>query len=121
MCACTDVTKLLGTVKTIVAEDPKVFAREISQFTGVNDHQTGTERVAEMWPLIRQAKIKCRSAALSSGAILVDLPGVADGNVARGDIAKRYMEKCKFFWIVAPITRAVDDRIAKGTLMNREI
>jgi hypothetical protein len=29
------------------------------------------------WPLIRQVRIRCKALALSTGAILVDLPGVA--------------------------------------------
>jgi hypothetical protein len=28
-----------------------------------------------LWPLIKQVNVRCNSAALSSGAILVDLPG----------------------------------------------
>lgn len=46
--------------------------------------------------------------------MLVDLPGVADANAARSSIAKDYMKKCDCIWIVAPITRAVDDKVAKG-------
>jgi hypothetical protein len=61
-----------------------------------------------LWPLIRQVNVRCSSAALSSGAILVDLPGVADANAARNSIAKDYMKKCDCIWILAPITRAVD-------------
>lgn len=84
------------------------------------------------WPLIRQVTIRTRAAALSTGAILVDLPGkyllegkfgmahdkmvkgVADTNVARNQIAKNYLQKSHRIWILAPITRAVDDKIAKG-------
>lgn len=66
------------------------------------------------WPLIRQVQVKCNAAALSTGAILVDLPGVADANAARNNIAKDYMKKCDCIWILAPITRAVDDKTARG-------
>ena len=67
------------------------------------------------WPLIRQVNVRCDAAALSTGAILVDLPGVADANAARNNIAKDYMKKCDCIWILAPITRAVDDKTARGT------
>lgn len=40
------------------------------------------------WPLIRQVNVRCNSQALSTGAVLVDLPGVADANAARNSIAK---------------------------------
>ncbi|KAI0069058.1 hypothetical protein BV25DRAFT_1817993 [Artomyces pyxidatus] len=68
------------------------------------------------WPLIRQVNVRCNSPALSTGAILVDLPGVADANAARNSIAKDYMKKCNCIWILAPITRAVDDKTAKDLL-----
>jgi hypothetical protein len=86
-----------------------------------------------LWPLIRQVRVRCPSAALSTGAVLVDLPGVADANAARNNIAKSYMKKvkliassvevgiegcyfiqCDCIWILAPITRAVDDKTARG-------
>ncbi|KAF8076309.1 hypothetical protein FPV67DRAFT_1664591 [Lyophyllum atratum] len=69
-----------------------------------------------LWPLIRQVNVRCNSAALSTGAILVDLPGVADANAARNSIAKDYMKKCDCIWILAPITRAVDDKTARDLL-----
>ncbi len=42
------------------------------------------------------------------------LAGVADANAARNNIAKDYMKKCNCIWILAPITRAVDDKTARG-------
>jgi hypothetical protein len=45
------------------------------------------------WPLIRQVAVRCNAKALSTGAILVDLPGTADANAARNSIAKEYMKK----------------------------
>ena len=70
------------------------------------------------WPLIRQVQVKCNASALSTGAILVDLPGVADANAARNNIAKDYMKKCDCIWILAPITRAVDDKTARGMTID---
>lgn len=42
------------------------------------------------------------------------MTGVADANAARNNIAKDYMKKCNCIWILAPITRAVDDKTARG-------
>ncbi|OCH93606.1 hypothetical protein OBBRIDRAFT_790131 [Obba rivulosa] len=75
----------------------------------------GTSNDPALWPLISQVKIKCNAHALSSGAILVDLPGVADANAARNTIAKDYMKNCDCIWILAPITRAVDNKDARGS------
>ena len=44
------------------------------------------------WPLIRLVNVRCKAKALETGAILVDLPGVADANAARNNIAKDYMK-----------------------------
>lgn len=71
------------------------------------------------WPLIRQVQVKCNAKALATGAILVDLPGVADANAARNNIAKDYMKKCDCIWILAPITRAVDDKTARGAWIRK--
>lgn len=46
------------------------------------------------WPLIRLVNVRCNAKALETGAILVDLPGVADANAARNNIAKDYMKVC---------------------------
>lgn len=54
--------------------------------------------------------------ALSTSAVLVDLPGVADSNAARAAVAEGYMKQCIGLWIVSPINRAVDDKAAKNLL-----
>ncbi|KAH8830804.1 hypothetical protein DL96DRAFT_1668499 [Flagelloscypha sp. PMI_526] len=41
---------------------------------------------------------------------------VADANAARNNIAKDYMKKADCIWILAPITRAVDDKTARDLL-----
>ncbi|CAE6433667.1 unnamed protein product, partial [Rhizoctonia solani] len=72
-----------------------------------------------IWPLIRLVRIKAKSKALSSGAVLVDLPGIADANLARGKIAKNYMQTCNHIWVVSNIVRTIDDKAAQGTqIMN---
>lgn len=43
--------------------------------------------------------------------------GVADTNAARNQIAKNYLKKSHRIWILAPITRAVDDKVAKGLVI----
>lgn len=57
-----------------------------------------------------------KSPALSTGAVIVDLPGVHDSNAARAAVAENYMKQCTGLWIVAPINRAVDDKAAKSLL-----
>jgi len=53
---------------------------------------------------------------LKTGAVIVDLPGTHDSNAARAAVAEGYLRQCSDLWIVAPITRAVDDKAAKNLL-----
>lgn len=143
------ISQILGTTKTIIAKDSKVFAKEIGKYIDSKDQKRGKKDKKEkakesslmdkvrksagmstskskdkdqdfdspaLWPLIRQVNVRCRAQALSTGAVLVDLPGVADANAARNNIAKDYMKKCNCIWILAPITRAVDDKTARDLL-----
>ncbi|KAG6813480.1 hypothetical protein H0H92_010505 [Tricholoma furcatifolium] len=97
------------------AKDKKSLMDKVREASGTSkskDKKDDAEAPA-LWPLIRQVNVRCKSAALSTGAILVDLPGVADANAARNNIAKDYMKKADCIWILAPITRAVDDKTAR--------
>ncbi|OSC99144.1 hypothetical protein PYCCODRAFT_1446932 [Trametes coccinea BRFM310] len=124
------ISRLLGTTKHISAPDSRAFAKEVSKYIDSKDQKRGSKKDKKdkdkkkdkrddgpaYWPLIRQVRVWCNSKALSTGAILVDLPGVADANAARNNIAKDYMKKCDCVWILAPITRAVDDKTARDLM-----
>jgi hypothetical protein len=85
----------------------------------------------EFWPLIKVVRLYTKSDCLSTGAVIVDLPGVHDSNAARAAVAAGYMKQCTGellsfiihgnadflgLFIVAPINRAVDDKAAKSLL-----
>jgi hypothetical protein len=139
----TEISRTLGTTKEISAKNSTIFSQEISKYIDSKDQKRGNKKDKNktkasdksliskfakgadkeakkkdngpaLWPLIRQVNVRCNAKALSTGAILVDLPGVADANAARNSIAKDYMKKCDCIWILAPITRAVDDKTARG-------
>jgi hypothetical protein len=127
------ISRMLGTVKHVVANNSKVFGEEVAKYIDskekkrggdkkdndkakskekekaseprnagsslmdlVRKKATATSKVVQKgtqqtknkngqfdpdgpayWPLIRQVRVRCNSKALSTGAILVDLPGVA--------------------------------------------
>ncbi|KAG2118858.1 uncharacterized protein F5147DRAFT_757285 [Suillus discolor] len=138
----TNIVHILGTTRKISADDSSSFAQKIARYvdsstgqkrqgkknktqkgkkTGASDNlvinaEEKEDHDTALWPLIRQVNIQCNAWALSTGAILVDLPGVADVNPARNRVAKDYMKKCNCIWILAPITRAVDDKTARDLL-----
>ncbi|ESK97641.1 hypothetical protein Moror_17503 [Moniliophthora roreri MCA 2997] len=137
------VRDVLGSTKHISAGNSRDFANEIAKYidskekrgkdkkkkekekslmdimrntAGGSKKEKNDPNAPAFWPLIRQVNVRCKAPCLSTGAVLVDLPGVADANAARNNIAKAYMKKCQCLWILAPITRAVDDKTARDLL-----
>ncbi|OLN81839.1 Nuclear GTPase SLIP-GC 4 [Colletotrichum chlorophyti] len=75
------------------------------------------EPTMAFWPLIKVVRVYLKSEVVSTGVVLVDLPGGRDSNATRAAVAAKYVKECSRLWVVAPITRAVDDKTAK-TLMG---
>ena len=112
--------ELLGSKQTFAHAEPSTFYRSVQAWAASRGRSIGkkdaTPTESESWPLIKVVKIYTRSPALSTGAVIVDLPGTHDSNAARVAVNDRYIEECTWVWIVAAITRAVDDKSAKELL-----
>eukprot|EP00698_Gefionella_okellyi_P025647 TRINITY_DN9456_c0_g2_i1.p1 TRINITY_DN9456_c0_g2~~TRINITY_DN9456_c0_g2_i1.p1 ORF type:complete len:1253 (-),score=282.11 TRINITY_DN9456_c0_g2_i1:1602-5360(-) len=126
-----DITHNLGTVKTIKCHEAKEFREAINKFVDSSTKEkskhgkkkpkkprnTGPKQPKRAhWPIVKRVCIRGPWRVLESGAILVDLPGVRDANVARARVAQDYLKRCSTVWVVANITRAVDDKTAKDLL-----
>ncbi|KAF2091800.1 hypothetical protein K490DRAFT_32560, partial [Saccharata proteae CBS 121410] len=111
---------LLGTTKFINERTPEQFHTRLQRWVDSKDRGKADDKkvqsAMEYWPLIKVVKIYTKSPALSTGAVIVDLPGVQDDNAARRAVAEGYMKQCTGLWILAPITRAVNDKAAKNLL-----
>ncbi|KAF9700954.1 hypothetical protein EKO04_000363 [Ascochyta lentis] len=118
---------VLGTTKKIHTAQSHRFYNELQKYVDSKEKVTKKDKdkdknkqkspyEMEYWPLIKVVKIYTKAPALSTGAVIVDLPGVHDSNAARAAVAQRYIKQCTGLWIVAPITRAVDDKAAKTLL-----
>ena len=81
----------------------KKFRSKINEFV----YRSGKAGDPQSWPLTRKVVLHGPWAVLSTGARLVDLPGVRDANAARAAVASSYLQHCHKIWIVAPIKRAV--------------
>ena len=116
--ADSTVARVLGTTVNINSAQPDRFYSRLQNYVDSKDKIGGRkkERSIEYWPLIKVVRIYTKANALSTGAVIVDLPGVHDSNAARAAVADGYMKQCSGLWIVAPITRAVDDKAAKSLL-----
>lgn len=84
----------------------------------INDYvyRKGNGNEPQTWPLIRKVVLHGPWPVLSTGACLVDLPGVRDANQAQAKVSEHYLQYCDQIWVVAPIKRAVDDGTAKELL-----
>ncbi|TGO22096.1 hypothetical protein BPAE_0182g00030 [Botrytis paeoniae] len=121
-----DVRKVLGTTKTIEKSSPELFYKELQRYVdskekstkekGKTSEKKKEKKTMEFWPLIKVVRIFVKADALSTGAVIVDLPGVHDSNAARAAVAAGYMKQCTGLWVCAPINRAVDDKAAKSLL-----
>ncbi|KAB8298086.1 hypothetical protein EYC80_001848 [Monilinia laxa] len=124
MLAYGEVQTVLGTTKTVEKSKPESFYKELQQFVDSKEKSTGEKgkkadkekQTIEFWPLIKVVRIFVKADALSTGAVIVDLPGVHDSNAARTAVAAGYMKQCTGLWVCAPINRAVDDKAAKSLL-----
>jgi hypothetical protein len=111
------IQDILGTTRKIHEAKPESFYNSLQHYVDSREKQNDDKkREMALWPLIKVVRIYTKSDALSTGAVIVDLPGVMDSNAARGNVAKSYMKKCTGLWIVAPINRAVDDRAARNLM-----
>ena len=121
------VSKVLGTSRSIQETDPLFFYRKLQSYVDSKEKTTKSEKdksdkekkkpkEMEFWPLIKVVRLYVRAPALSTGAVIVDLPGVHDSNQARAAVAQNFMKQCTGLWICAPINRAVDDKAAKSLL-----
>ncbi|OAP64869.1 hypothetical protein AYL99_00841 [Fonsecaea erecta] len=122
----------LGTKRDIESEDGTAFYKGLQHFVsskntiGVRDRDGREKKPREVgfWPLIRVVKLYVKAPVLATGAVIVDLPGMHDSNQARAAVARDYMKHCNALLIVAPITRAVDDKTAQtllGTSFRRQL
>lgn len=113
------VKDILGTVKSHkrskasdLQSDLQIYVDSVEKYgTDVRGNTT-----MAYWPLIKVVRIYLKSKVLSTGTVLVDLPGVHDSNAARSAVADRFRAECSSVWIVSPINRAVDDKAAKHLL-----
>ncbi|TDZ28938.1 Nuclear GTPase SLIP-GC [Colletotrichum spinosum] len=100
----------LGKTKSFKASTAEDLRDLIECFIDSN-HETDDDGGA-IWPVVKVVRIYTKAEALSNGVTMVDLPGLQDADAARASMAHEYMDKCAGLWIVAPISRAVDNKTA---------
>lgn len=111
------IAACLGTTRKFAYSNAQALYSNLTKVIDSKEKVSAKEKkIMALWPIIRVVKIFVRAEALSTGVVLVDLPGTADSNAARSAVANKYMAECTSVWVVARITRAVDDKEAKNLL-----
>lgn len=97
-------------------QDSASFDQKIQRYIGASERHSNANEPNKVgyWPLVKLVSILCNADILSTGAILVDLPGVADVNPARNRIAQDYFQHCDRIWIASHVARVADDKVAQG-------
>ncbi|KAK0253025.1 hypothetical protein LTS09_011935 [Friedmanniomyces endolithicus] len=67
-----------------------------------------------LWPLVKHISIGVQGSRVLDVMTLIDLPGSSDNNESRAELVKEYIKTCDYIWVVAPISRVIDD----GTTFN---
>ncbi|KAG6902445.1 hypothetical protein C0995_016624 [Termitomyces sp. Mi166 len=103
------LAECIGTTKEIVCTKAKDLSSSLRPWIGDKGP----------WPLIKKVNIRVHSAVLSIGITLVDLPGFGDNNKARSAVAEGYRKTVNHFFIVIPVTRAVDSKITQDLFVTK--
>ncbi|RDW73267.1 hypothetical protein BP6252_07174 [Coleophoma cylindrospora] len=70
------------------------------------------------WPFTKIIRVYLNAQVLKTGAVLTDLPGLQDTNLARVRATQEYLTKCDNIFIVANISRAISDQSLKSSLYS---
>ncbi|KAM0805279.1 hypothetical protein BDR22DRAFT_969026 [Usnea florida] len=97
---------------------PEELANEIERFVKSCKHVLDEDdcHVPSLWPLVRTVRVFLDSALLKRGLIIADLPGLSDSNKTRTIATTRYMRRCHFGLLVAPIARIQTDNLVQRRL-----
>ncbi|KAF5500731.1 Nuclear GTPase SLIP-GC [Colletotrichum siamense] len=110
------VHEVLGTTREFKASTGDELESFIKLYIDSGDKDG--EKAIAYWPMVKAVRIFTKAKALSNGVTIVDLPGSHDDDAARASIASNYMKSCAGIWIVAPIKRAVDNKVAKDLMSD---
>lgn len=106
----------LGTTKSFQVKDTESARSTIAHFVTSRRHMC-------LWPIVKRVRVKYvllftfydkinketddkqrgPFSELSSGARLIDLPGIDDTCKARVKVMQKYLDKCSYLWVLSDI------------------
>ncbi|KLO11959.1 hypothetical protein SCHPADRAFT_876105 [Schizopora paradoxa] len=111
-----EIKEKLGTTVQLEAKNSTEFQGLRAPFMQSSQTRNNSSSTSMQWPLVRRMRIFCNAPALSTGIVLVDLPGNNDANAARSAIAESHMKNSDCIWIISPANRAMSDKSAQDFL-----
>jgi hypothetical protein len=102
----------LGSTLTVRAADGAALRARYAHAVDSGDDAG----VGALWPAVRRVRLRGPWAALCGGVRLVDAPGLADDNGARGGLVRGCLARADGVWLVSNIRRAVNDKTVKDLL-----
>jgi hypothetical protein len=106
----SNVVDILGKEQTYTSSEIYEFAAYIKPYVASGATEIKSGNMYAQWPLVRLVKLRVPSELLSTGLVLVDLPGSLDANIARGAVAEKYQKNLDVSCVVAPAVRAATDQ-----------
>ncbi|KAJ7754995.1 hypothetical protein DFH07DRAFT_1061126 [Mycena maculata] len=101
------VNNRLGKTFKLHPTDPENFMGDLEEYLSSSSGST----TAVLWPLVQRVEIHGRFSVLSSGIVLVDLPGHGDDNDIRNNVAAEFIKQVDGVILVVDSKRAQNDRI----------
>ncbi|KAJ7492267.1 hypothetical protein FB451DRAFT_524685 [Mycena latifolia] len=100
------VRSKLGTSFKLPRTDPENFRAILEQYLSSSNNSN----TSVLWPLVRRVEVSGRFPVLSTGIVLVDLPGHGDDDDTRNDFASAYIKEADGVILVTDVKRAQHDR-----------
>ncbi|PSR90408.1 hypothetical protein BD289DRAFT_452420 [Coniella lustricola] len=118
----SNLQDILGTTESFKFETARELANVLNKYLESTEAEygmglfDGNMNIVEVWPLIKLVRVHCPAPALSTGLVIIDLPGFEDSNSVRSSIGYRFLSEANAIYIAAPIQRAVNDKTARNLL-----
>ncbi|KAJ3033900.1 hypothetical protein HDV00_005669 [Rhizophlyctis rosea] len=110
-----------GTIRELSAGDALGIDRAVRELMGlISSDDDDSDETRQLWPIVVKIQYLHRWEQLETGAILVDLPGFGDVDLAREKVAKKAIENCDFLWVTTEINRVLTNAVA-FRLVNKEL
>ncbi|KAJ7157084.1 Dynamin family-domain-containing protein [Mycena filopes] len=97
-------TKLGTTVELPLVDSPDIFRTQLEEYISSSLGRS------QLWPLVKRVTISGRFSVLTTGMVLVDLPGHGDHDNTRNNFATEYIKSADGVILVTDAKRAQNDR-----------